>query len=510
MNDHAHGAPMSDADVSAAPVLVWFRDDLRLADNPALHHACAQGRPVVAVYVFDTQSSGLRAPGGAARWWLAQSLRALNAALDRHEVPLVLRQGRADLVIPALAETVGAAEVLFNARAGAAETQVDGRVVEKLRAAGCAVRGFNANLLHKPGTILTAAGTLPRTFSSFQRAARKERHLRAPYPAPASIRPYRLPAPEEALEAVLEAWGLEPKTPDWSGGLRAAWACGEAAAQRQLADFLDNGLSGYADRRDYPARPGVSRLSPHLRFGEISPLQVLHAARHACAAGAAPERDADKFEAELYWREFSHHVLNAEPDLLHRNLQPAFDSFPWQVSADHMTAWSRGLTGYPIVDAGMRELWQTGWMHNRIRMVVASFLSKHLLIDWRAGEDWFWDTLVDADLASNPCNWQWVAGTGLDAAPYFRIFNPVLQGEKFDTDGAYVRQFVPELAQLPASVIHKPWTADSATLARAGVRLGTTYPKPLVDHAAARERALQAFAHIKGKGDGPAGSEEHH
>ncbi|OYX14927.1 MAG: deoxyribodipyrimidine photolyase [Rhizobiales bacterium 32-66-8] len=490
---------MSQSEVSAAPALVWFRNDLRLADNPALHQACAQDRPVVAVYLLDEQSPGIRALGGAARWWLAQSLRALSADLARHSVALVLRRGPAAQVIPDLVGAIGAGELLFNGRPGAAEKRVDAAVVEQVRAAGCTARAFNANLLHMPGSVVTAGGTLPRTFSAFHRAALRERRLRAPYPAPSTIRSFPQTPPSEGLETTLTAWGLEPTAPDWAGGLRAAWACGEAAAQRKLADFLDSGLRVYAGQRDFPSVPGVSRLSPHLRFGELSPLQVLHAARHACEAGKVPARDADKFEAELYWREFSHHVLEAEPDIGHRNLQRAFDAFPWRESPSELSAWAQGRTGYPIVDAGMRELWQTGWMHNRVRMVVGSFLSKHLLIDWRAGENWFWDTLVDADLANNPGSWQWVAGTGVDAAPYFRIFNPVLQGEKFDTDGAYVRRYVPELAQLPASLIHKPWTADAATLSRAGVQLGRSYPKPIVDHAASRERALLAFAQIKGK-----------
>ncbi|MBA4791622.1 MAG: deoxyribodipyrimidine photo-lyase, partial [Rhizobiales bacterium] len=266
----------------------------------------------------------------------------------------------------------------------------------------------------------------------------------------------------------------------------------------RLSAFLEDGLRGYAGGRDRPAERHVSRLSPHLAFGELSPNQVLHTARGAGATGEAPHGDTEKFEAELLWREFSHHLLDAEPDMRSRNLQPRFDAFPWRECSGELKAWRRGLTGYPLVDAGMRQLWQTGWMHNRVRMVVASFLAKHLLIDWREGESWFWDTLVDADPANNPASWQWVAGTGMDAAPYFRVFNPVLQGEKFDPAGAYVRTFVPELAHLPDKVIHKPWAADAATLSRAGVRLGVTYPRPLVDHDAARDRALRAFEHTKG------------
>ncbi|MFG1429558.1 deoxyribodipyrimidine photo-lyase [Xanthobacter sp. V2C-8] len=474
--------------MTRAPALIWFRDDLRLSDNPALHAAARSGRPLAALFVLDEDAPGIRPLGGAARWWLAGSLRVLAAQLGRHGVPLALRRGPATRVVLQAAAEIGAALVLFNDRAGGAEARVDDAVAARLRQEEREVERFCAHLLHAPGTVATGGGRLPRTFSAFQRAA-----MRLPAPgAPLSAPERLLPAPALAGET-LESWGLEPEHPDWAGGLRLAWRPGEPGAQERLSDFIDEGLAGYGTGRDFPARPHVSRLSPHLRFGEISPRQILAAVTHAVAASEAPAGDTEKFLSELYWREFGHHLLAAEPDIARRNIQPAFDAFPWRECPGELKAWQRGLTGYPLVDAGLRELWQTGWMHNRVRMVVASFLAKHLLIDWRAGEAWFWDTLVDADPASNPASWQWVAGTGLDAAPFFRIFNPVLQGEKFDPDGAYVRRFVPELAQLPASLIHKPWTADTATLRRAGVTLGGNYPRPIVDHAAARERALLAL-----------------
>jgi deoxyribodipyrimidine photo-lyase len=279
--------------------------------------------------------------------------------------------------------------------------------------------------------------------------------------------------------------------------LRETWIPGEAAAQARLNDFLENGIAGYASLRDRPDRNGTSKLSPHLRFGEISPRQVWHAANFAAAQKPAIASDVGKFLSELGWREFSRHLLFDHPDLAGRNLQPSFDAFPWRRDAKALRAWQRGQTGYPVVDAGMRELWHTGIMHNRVRMVVASFLVKHLLIDWREGEKWFWDTLVDADPGSNPASWQWVAGSGADAAPYFRIFNPILQGEKFDPDGAYVSRWVPELARLPANVIHNPWEATPIELAAGGVVLGKTYPAPIVNHKAARERALAAYARTR-------------
>ncbi|TCT02444.1 cryptochrome/photolyase family protein [Aquabacter spiritensis] len=475
------------------PALVWFRSDLRLADNPALIAAAREGRQIGALFVWDEDSPGIRPLGGAARWWLAHSLRALAADLGRFDIPLILRRGPAAKIVTEVAEETGSDLVAFNARSGAAEAEVDRTVASALEQAGCTARRFNGALLHAPGTVHTAAGGLPRTFSAFRRAAQKLEPPRQPKPIPAGLLGIDTPPKGD----LLETWGLEPVAPDWASGIRAAWQCGEAAAQARLAAFLDDGLNGYAEGRDSPAAARVSRLSPHLRWGEISPHQVLASARHAAQTGSVSHADADKFEAELYWREFAHHVLAAEPDLAQRNLQTAFDAFPWRECIGELKVWRAGRTGYPLVDAGMRELWQTGWMHNRVRMVVGSFLAKHLLIPWQEGESWFWDTLVDADPASNPCSWQWVAGTGVDAAPYFRIFNPVLQGEKFDPDGTYVRAFVPELAKLPAPFIHRPWTADAATLARAGVRLGITYPKPIIAHDAARDRALRAFAHIK-------------
>jgi deoxyribodipyrimidine photo-lyase len=313
-----------------------------------------------------------------------------------------------------------------------------------------------------------------------------------PLLAPDTLRP----GPNLASDRV-ESWRLEPTRPDWAGGLRESWTPGELAGRQRLEGFLREGLAGYAGRRDRPDRDGTSGLSPHLRFGETSPRQVWHAARFAMAERPALSGDTEKFLSELGWRDFCRHLLFDVPDLATRNLQPSFDAFPWKHDDVALAAWQHGRTGYPIVDAGMRELWHTGVMHNRVRMVAASFLVKHLLIDWREGEKWFWDTLVDADAGSNPANWQWVAGSGADAAPYFRVFNPVLQGEKFDPDGAYVRRWVPELAQLPTSLIHRPWSAAPIELEGAGVDLGKTYPEPIIDHREGRERALKAYAKLR-------------
>ncbi len=474
---------------AASTAVMWFRDDLRLADNPALA-AAADGRQVLALYVLDEDSPGVRRLGGAARWWLAGSLRALQADLGGYGVPLILRRGAAGRIVPEIMRAAGADRLAFNWRPGKAEQAVDGAVAQTLSASGQTVERTLGHLLHLPGDVRGTGGGLPRTFSAFQRAAMKVRNIGQPLPVP------RLSGAPSLPSDSLDAWGLEPTTPDWAGGLRAAWQPGEAAARARLERFLSDGLAGYADGRDRPDQTHVSRLSPDLRAGALSPRQVLIAALAAGDAGTVAAKDVQKFESEVYWREFSHHLLFAFPDLGRRNLQSSFDAFPWRECSGDLKAWQHGRTGYPIVDAGMRQLWQTGWMHNRVRMVVASFLCKHLLIHWQEGERWFWDTLVDADPASNAASWQWVAGSGADAAPYFRIFNPVLQGEKFDPDGSYVRTYVPELAHLPARLIHKPWDAG-LELARAGIRLGVDYPKPIVDHAAARERALRAFEHTR-------------
>jgi len=479
------------------PCVVWFRDDLRLSDHPALHFAAYREAPVICVYVLDEYSAALRSPqwrplGGAARWWLAQSLRALQADIATLGGVLLLRRGAAAQEIADLARETGADCVAWNDIAMAPHRAISGDVVRALNNIAVASRISCGDLLAEPSTIRNKQGSGLRVFTPFWNRVRNGGDLPAPLP-----RPKRLHSPAGLASDDLAQWHLEPQHPDWAEGLRATWAPGEAAAQARLADFLEGDIVGYATARDRPDRDRTSHLSPHLRFGEISPRQVWHAARFAADRNPGIAADVEKFLSELGWREFSRHLLHDVPDIATRNLQLAFDAFPWRRDKDALQAWQRGRTGYPIVDAGMCQLWQTGTMHNRVRMVVASFLVKHLLLDWRDGEAWFWDTLVDADAGSNPANWQWVAGSGADAAPYFRIFNPILQGEKFDPDGDYVRRWVPELAHLPAKFIHKPWSATPIELASAGVRLGQTYPEPIVDHGQARQRALAVYAKIR-------------
>lgn len=471
--------------MSRSPAIVWFREDLRLADNPALDAAVASGRPVLCVYIFDEQSSGLRPAGGASRWWLHHSLAALAGALEKRGGRLDLFSGRAAQALERLVRETGAGALFWNRRYDAGGIEVDRRIKEDL-SGGVEVASFNGKLLAEPWTIKTKTGGPFRVYSPFWRALQAAGEPAPPLPSPARIK--AAPAPHGAVR--LDALKLLPTKPDWAGGLRAAWKPGEASAAKRLAAFLDEELAGYAEGRDRPDQPFVSRLSPHLAFGEISPRQIWAATRHAEASNPKLARSAAKFVSELAWREFSYHLLFHNPDLASKNFDARFDAFEWPRRDEKaFAAWTRGATGYPLVDAGMRELWTTGYMHNRVRMIAASFLIKHLMIDWRAGEEWFWDTLCDADPANNAASWQWVAGSGADAAPYFRIFNPVLQGEKFDPDGAYVRQWVPELKDVPARFLHRPWEAPSPP---------KDYPAPLVDHAAARARALAAFAAIKG------------
>ena len=481
---------------SVAPAVVWFRDDLRVTDQPALTRAVASGRPLVCVYVDDTGEGAGRALGGAARWWLHGSLAALDAALARHGGRLLLLRGDAQREIERIVRDTGAAAVYWNRRYAQPQRDADAALKATLKARGLEVETSNGSLLNEPWEVMTGAGTPFQVFTAYWRAVRRDRLVAAPLPEPERIAFHPWPAAVRERALALDALALRPHAPDWAGGLRDAWpAPDEAGAHTRLDAFVHASLAGYADTRDRPGEPATSRLSPFLRFGNVSPRQVWHAVQGAAqAGGVACAAGAEKFLSELGWREFSHVLLYHFPALATDNFRAQFDAMPWRDDPAALRAWQRGLTGYPLVDAGMRELWTTGWMHNRVRMVVASFLVKHLLIDWRAGERWFHDTLVDADAANNPANWQWVAGCGADAAPYFRIFNPVTQGRKFDPQGAYVRRWVPELAGLDAAAIHAPWEASAAQLAAAGVRLGLDYPAPIVDHDGARRRALDALA----------------
>lgn len=460
--------------------------------------AAETGGTVVPIYILDDQDNVPWRPGGAARWWLHGSLEALAHDLQSLSSRLILRRGPAAETLAAVVAETGATAVHWNRLYEPHAIDRDTALKQRLRATGIEATSHNGSLLREPWTLHTQSGGPFKVYTPFWKRYWAQRD-EIPRPLP---RPERLWGPEAWPHTdQLADWRLRPTRPDWAGGLRAIWVPGEIGARQRLDAFLGSALTRYADGRDRPHTDGTSRLSPHLHWGEISPRQVWRAVMERLATGDldAGEGDAEIFLKEIVWREFSYNLLFHFPGLPDTPLDDRFAAFPWR-DADRdagLREWQQGRTGYPIVDAGMRQLWHIGWMHNRVRMIVASFLIKHLLLPWQLGEAWFWDTLVDADLASNAASWQWVAGCGADAAPYFRIFNPILQGEKFDPEGTYVRHWVPEIAPLPAKYVHRPWDAPAQTLADAGIELGKTYPRPIVDHKAARHRALAAYDDIK-------------
>jgi deoxyribodipyrimidine photo-lyase len=467
--------------------LVWFRQDLRLADNPALTAAAKHG-PVTALYILDDETPGKWQLGSASRWWLHYSLEALAASLKKHDVSLILRRGNAEDIVRKVAKEIKADAVFWNRCYEPSAIARDTALKAALEKAAIKVTSFSASLLHEPWTVKTGGGTVYKVYTPYWKAAKKLA-VEQPLPAPRTIEP----GPKIASEKLAD-WDLLPTHPDWAGGIRKFWKPGEAEAKKRFGEFMDDAIRIYATHRDQPDVDASSRLSPHLHFGEISPRQIWHATQAARAKDhAVLENPIDKFLSEVAWRDFAYYLLYHFPDLPEKPYDKKFTGFPYKKNTKHLHAWQRGLTGYPMVDAGMRQLWETGWMHNRVRMIVASFLVKHLRISWADGAAWFWDTLVDADLASNSLGWQWIAGSGPDASPWHRIFNPIIQGQKFDPKGGYIRRFVPELAKLPDKYIHAPWQAPADVLAQAGVKLGETYPLPLVDHAIARQEALDVF-----------------
>ena len=476
----------------AMPVIVWFRSDLRLADNPALTAAVARGPCVVPVFVWGPAKDATWNPGAASRWWLHQSLASLQRSLEAKGSRLVIRQGAAGEVLRGLIQETKACAVYWNRCYEPAGRARDVAVEDALRAQGIGAEIFNGSLLLEPWEVATKAGKPFRVFTPFFKTALKQEPPGEPLPPPR-----RIPAPPQWPKSLpLEALSLEPNI-DWAVGMRDAWQPGEAGARERLTAFLKDGIQAYAQDRDRADRTGTSRLSPHLHFGEISPRQILWPTTQPATAASEAVAGSEAFLRQVYWREFAYHLLYHEPQTTDHPLRPEFAGMCWSADEAALRAWQRGKTGFPYIDAGMRELWHTGWMHNRVRMAAASFLVKDLLLPWQAGARWFWDTLVDADLANNTMGWQWTAGCGADAAPYFRVFNPVTQGERFDPQGAYVRRWVPELAGVPDRFLHRPWEAAPQVLSDAGVVLGETYPRPMVDHAEARVRALQAYERVK-------------
>jgi deoxyribodipyrimidine photo-lyase len=465
------------------PIIVWLRRDLRLADNPALHAAVESGKPVILLYMKE--SNAARETGGASGVWLHHSLASLSKGIEAKGGKLILRSGEAAEVLNDIIEQTDADEIHWNRRYEEWARDVDAAIKTDLKSRGLTVESHKANLLIEPWEVATKAGGFYKVFTPFWRAAKSVFTVDDPLPAPKTIKSISGSLSSEKLAE----WDLLPSDPDWGAKMMALYTPGEAGAAERLASFLDEPVKHYAEQRDRPDNEtGTSHLSPHLAFGEISPRQIWTTTKNQIE-----NHESEAFLRQIGWREFSYTLLFYNPQLANENYKPDFDKFQWNSDEVKVEAWRHGLTGYPFVDAGMRELWQTGWQHNRVRMVCASFLIKHLMTDWRVGEAWYWDTLLEADPAANAASWQWVAGSGADASPYFRIFNPFSQGEKFDKTGDYVRKYVPELKNLPNKYLNQPWTAPAHVLAQAGVKLGVTYPKPVVDHKEARVLALAAY-----------------
>ncbi|MFD0985979.1 cryptochrome/photolyase family protein [Methyloligella solikamskensis] len=467
------------------PVIMWFRRDLRLSDNPALSAAAKTDGPLLPVFILDDDAPGHFSLGGASRWWLHGSLESLDKSLDGS---LILRRGKTAEILNKLLDETDACAIHTAAAYEPYERALEEAVEKLCKDRGVEFTRHEGRLLNSPDAVSTNDGDPYQVFTPYWKAA-KRKHFRDVLRAP-SLNDFA-----KARSDDLGDWKLRPTKPDWAGGLRETWTPGEEAAKKALAGFIDNKLLDYEKDRGRLDCDPSSRLSPHLHFGELSPLQVYSAVRHADEGASG--KGAESFLSELGWREFCAQLLFHFPHTATEPLKDQFKDFPWRQSKADLKAWQNGETGYPIVDAAMRQLWETGWMPNRARMVVASFLTKHLLIPWQDGADWFWDTLVDADLANNASNWQWVAGSGADAAPYFRIFNPILQSEKFDPDGDYIRRWVPELKKLKNKDIHAPFEASASSLSEAGIDLGSTYPKPIIEHSKGRQRSLDAYEKVK-------------
>lgn len=478
--------------MESSVALVWFRNDLRLADNEALDAALRSHSHVVALYVHAPEEEGIWEIGSASKWWLHHSLAALDKSLASIGNRLIVCLGPTASAIKRIAKESSATAVYFNKRYEPWAQEQERQVILSLSKIHLKVHVSRGNLLFDPEQVRTKDGNPYKVFTPFWKTL-----LEATEPAQPLIIPKSIPSPQTTTQGLeLEELGLLP-TKNWANGIAESWTPGESGAQASLREFLLHSLDKYPSGRDRPDQSSVSRMSPHLHFGELSARTIWHAVKNHSLSTPQSGAAAECYLRELAWREFAYHLLFHYPQTTAEPLRQEFKSFPWSKDNGLLSAWKEGKTGYPIVDAGMRELWHTGWMHNRVRMIVASFLVKDLLISWQRGAQWFWDTLVDADMANNTLGWQWAAGCGADAAPYFRIFNPTLQGEKFDPDGLYVSRWVPELAKLPRTWIHRPWLAPPDVLAKASIELGKTYPHPLVDHAIARKRALAAFESIR-------------
>ena len=475
--------------MSSTPSILWFRKDLRLRDNSALKAAIEAGLPVIPIFIWSPNEAGDWAPGAASKWWLHQALKNLSEAFKDRGGEFVLREGDSLGQLRDIIEKTGAKRVYWNRRYESPQRELDASIKRQLREDGIEVESFNSSLLNEPHTAATGGGNPYKVYTPYWKKV-KDRPIE-PIAEP-DFDSFKFPDTYPQTVA-LDSLGLLPEK-QWHRKFDPYWVVSEAAAQERLEKFLSQAVEGYNQARDIPSEDGTSSLSPYLHWGLIGPRQVMHALKANHDLG---KEGPQVYAKEIYWREFAYNVLYHFPKTPAAPLHEKYTDFPWQPDSNALKRWQRGQTGYPIVDAGMRQLYATGWMHNRVRMVVSSLLVKHLLQDWREGASWFWDTLVDADLASNTLGWQWSAGCGADAAPYFRVFNPITQGMKFDAEGEYVRKWVPEIANLPSKFIHEPWEAPVGILEYAGVELGKDYPEPIIDHKEGRERALAALDQFK-------------
>jgi len=466
-------------------VIYWFRRDLRLLDNPALSEAANAG-PVIPIYILDKLQTNFT-EGRASRWWQNQSLYSLNKQLNHR---LLIFNGDPKEIILRLAKVSDSKTVYWNRCYEPWQIELDSKIERILKVKNINVITRNGSLLWEPWRTLKKDGTPYKVFTPYF----KKRCLSLPEPRKPIPKPLNMILADIPSKTAIKGNFISPKECSWENKIKKYWRIGEKAAINKLENFLKSGLSSYKEGRNYPSKKNISMLSPHLHFGEISPNTIWHRVRTS-----GQSEDSNHYLSELGWREFSYNLLYYFPQLPNKNLQTKFDRFPWRDNSEHLKKWQDGKTGYPIIDAGMRELWETGFMHNRLRMIAGSFLVKNLLIHWHYGKEWFWNCLVDADLASNSASWQWVAGCGADAAPYFRIFNPIAQGQKFDPSGEYTRKFVPELRKLPNKYLFTPWEAPTELLADSGIKLGKDYPYPIVDLKNSRELALDAYSSISRK-----------
>lgn len=470
--------------------LVWFRQDLRISDNPALTNALKNSEKVAAIYILDEESKGVRKMGAASKWWLHYALEDLSKSLKDYGIELFIAEGESQKILEKVIKENKIETIYWNRLYEPYHIARDKKIKSEL---GITCESFNASLLNEPWDIKNGAGSYYKVFTSYYKYCLANRIPREALKAPKKQQKgFKLKGKFLGLNELK----LRPTKPNWAKSFYEYWDISEKAAQDHLYDFLENKAANYTEGRDFPIGEYTSKLSPYLHFGQISPNQIYGVCNHFEATDPRTKNGTGKFISEVYWREFSYHLLYHYP-IHEKNFNENFDKFPWEKNAKGLKAWKKGMTGFPIVDAGLRELWHTGWMHNRVRMIVGSFLTKDLILHWKEGEEWFWDTLLDADLANNSASWQWVAGSGADASPYFRIFNPMTQGEKFDGKGEYVRKWCPELKDLPDEYVHKPWEAPELILKAAGIKLGKDYPLPIVDHKEAREKALKAYARTK-------------